>query len=336
MRPFTHQDPTPANDTEKAQSESGAHLDRAQRILSRESEAISLLAKNLPESFQRSVELILSCSGRVFVSGEETMRTLGARVVRALNRSGVASFWLGASEANEGFASLVKKRDLFLLLSESTRSESLLRLLLASRERKIRSICLSLHFNQLLARRCTEFIACTPEPFPDPSSRALPLHENLLQSLAVALADTVTESRNVKFASFDSSIDPGLQHRLGLKVGDLMRSREALRPIAPQTCWNEVLAQTQSSEFGLICVVDEATHVTGLIGSRELLAATLNPAHETLTATTLMSTSPPTVDVHSAVGLAMNMMKVNNLDCLPVTSEDGRLVGALSLRDLLL
>ncbi len=336
MSPFTVQDPTPANDTKRARPESAPHLDRGKRILSRESEAISLLAETLPESFQRSAELILSCSGRVFVSGEETMRTLGARITRALNRSGIASFWLGAGDASDGLAPLVTKTDLFLLLSESPQSESLLRLLASLHEQKLRSICLSLYANQLLSRRCTEFIDCAPTQLPEPSSRAFPVHENLLQSLAVALVDTVTESRNVKFASFEPQVDPGLQHRLGLKVGDLMRSQEALCPVAPMTCWREVLAQTQSSEFGLICVVDEATHVTGVIGSRELLAATLEPAHQSFTATTVMSKSPQTVDVHTAVGRAMRMMKLNDLDCLPVTSEDGRLVGALSLRDLLL
>jgi arabinose-5-phosphate isomerase len=334
MSSFT-QKHVPANETDEVPFAGGIHLAAGRAALERDSRALVELADRLGASFERSVDLVLACTGRVFVCGDDSMHALGAKVASALNRAGTPSVWVHANNAQESQCSFANKRDLFVLLSSPCHAETLLRLVPQLDDCSIRSIGLFLRGENPIARRLTASVSCSSAPQANTSPRAGGTPEYYLNALAMAFVDAIAAARNVTLTSSEMGGDGQWLKRLSLKAGDLMRTDLELPSVTPDTPARETLAKLKASDLQMVCVVNDGAKLAGVIGAHELINLDNIDQHANV-AKDLMRPSARSIDVHTPISEAMRLMKQEKLDVLPVESEMGQLVGVLSLHDLLL
>src|SRR5262249_42517245 len=104
-------------------------LETAKRVLRIEAEAIASLIERLDERFERAVELLYACKGRVVVTGLGKSGLIGRKIAATFSSTGTPAFFLHASEALHGDLGTLAQGDVLLAISASGETEELIALL---------------------------------------------------------------------------------------------------------------------------------------------------------------------------------------------------------------
>ncbi|MCF5022290.1 SIS domain-containing protein, partial [Pseudomonas lactis] len=105
------------------------HLQIAKEALRAQATAVSAIADRLGEEFQRAIELILGCKGRVVVCGMGKSGLIGKKMVATFASTGTPSFFLHPAEAFHGDLGMLKPVDVLILISYSGETEEVIKLI---------------------------------------------------------------------------------------------------------------------------------------------------------------------------------------------------------------
>src|SRR5210317_1820760 len=95
------------------------HKKHAFEVFQVEADAILAMGQRLDEQFDKAVELLKNCKGRVIVSGMGKSGLIGKKIAATFNSTGIASFFLHPAEAMHGDLGLIRKDDILLMISKS-------------------------------------------------------------------------------------------------------------------------------------------------------------------------------------------------------------------------
>ncbi len=97
--------------------------------LSSQANALRDLANDLGTEFDDAIALILTCQGRVVVSGMGKSGLVGRKLAATLSSTGTPSFFLHPAEALHGDLGAITPRDVVILISNSGETDEIVRLL---------------------------------------------------------------------------------------------------------------------------------------------------------------------------------------------------------------
>src|ERR1700693_5319589 len=109
--------------------ERGMSLATAKRVLRIESEAIAGLIERLDERFEKAVELLYACKGRVVVTGLGKSGLIGRKTAATFASIGTPSIFLHAAEALHGDLGMLTAADVLVAISSSGDTEELVELM---------------------------------------------------------------------------------------------------------------------------------------------------------------------------------------------------------------
>jgi len=101
----------------------------AERVFRLEAEAILGLIPKLDEHFERAVELLRGCSGRVIVTGMGKSGLIGRKIAATLASTGTPAYFLHPAEGVHGDLGMVARGDVVLALSNSGETDEVLAIL---------------------------------------------------------------------------------------------------------------------------------------------------------------------------------------------------------------
>src|ERR1700694_112627 len=104
-------------------------LQTARRVLQIEAQAIQDIMARRNASFERAVDVLFACKGRVVIAGMGKSGLIGQKISATLSSTGTPSFFLHPAEALHGDLGRLVPNDVLLALSYSGETEELLRLL---------------------------------------------------------------------------------------------------------------------------------------------------------------------------------------------------------------
>src|SRR3990170_8651633 len=108
-------------------------LERAREVIRKEAQAIAGLEKKIDKEFEKAVDIILKCKGRVIVTGMGKSGIIARKIAATLSSTGTSAIFLHAAEAVHGDLGVVRTDDVVVALSYSGETEELIRLLEAIR-----------------------------------------------------------------------------------------------------------------------------------------------------------------------------------------------------------
>ena len=168
----------------------------AQSVFNKEIEALRKTQDSLGEDFERLVELVLNCRGKVILSGMGKPGHIGSKIAATLASLGTPAFFMHPAEGMHGDLGMVTKDDVVVLLSYSGESEEVTRLLPVLQEIGCETVAITGQSKSTLARECRHSLvfpefeeACYLHLAPTSSTTALLV-------LGDALAVTVAKLRN--------------------------------------------------------------------------------------------------------------------------------------------
>jgi len=334
-----------------------------------EAEALRALADRLAgpmaADFNRALDLLFGCRGRVVVTGMGKSGLIARKIAATLSSTGSPALYLHPVEALHGDLGMIVRGDVVLALSASGETEEILQLLATIKRLQV----------PLIAMTCDEFAekaADRPKDKKDNKTRAtrastlasssdVALDCSISQeacslglaptastttmlALGDALAVALSEKRGFKEEDF-ANLHPGgkLGKRLA-RVESLMHSGDAVPRVTAQTKMPDVIYEMSRKKLGVTAVVEHdpvlGDRLLGVISDGDLRRLLEQRGKDTLdlTAADCMTRSPKTIGPQefAATALArMEEMKITSLVVVDkVADNDLRLRGIVHLHDL--
>src|SRR6201982_4187712 len=104
-------------------------LDTARRVLRIEAQAIQDVMARLDGTFERAVEFLFACKGRVAVTGMGKSGIVGRKISATLSSTGTPSFFLHPAEALHGDLGMLARGDALLAITYGGETQEILNLL---------------------------------------------------------------------------------------------------------------------------------------------------------------------------------------------------------------
>ena len=314
-------------------------LDAARAVFRLESEAIANLGERLDASFERAVELLLACRGRVVVTGIGKSGAIGRKLAATLASTGTPALFLHAAEGLHGDLGMVAPGDVLVALSYSGRTDELAAILPVVKSMGVPIIALTGSAQSFLGARADVVLDISVEREACPLGLAPTTSTAAALAMGDALAICAMGRRQFSPDDF-ARFHPGgaLGRGLTLSVADLMRSGERLAQVLETASVRQTLETITRAGSGAAVVVADSIlcgYVTDGDVRRRLLSC--EDAHAFLDSAVaeLMTRTPLQLRPELSALDALRLMQERGIDDAPVVDERGAPVGVLDVQELL-
>ena len=204
-------------------------LDLARKVLRIEADAIASLVDRLGEDFERAVELLFECRGRVIVTGMGKSGIICRKIAATLSSTGTSAWFLHPAEAIHGDLGAIREDDVVLALSHSGETEELLRLLESIRRIGARLIAITGDPRSTLGRAADVTLDCRIAEEACPMNLVPTASTTAALALGDALAMTLLVRKGLPRGGFRVAA-PGRQARPRLMRVENADARRRGRP----------------------------------------------------------------------------------------------------------
>jgi arabinose-5-phosphate isomerase len=299
------------------------------------------LAGPMAADFERAVELLFHCQGRVVVTGMGKSGIIARKIAATLSSTGTPALYLHPVDALHGDLGMVVRGDVVLALSASGETEEILSLLATLKRLQVPLITMTCddtnggkHVSTLaaaaeLALDCSiSKEACSLGLAPTASTTTM-------LALGDALAVALSEKRGFKEEDF-ANLHPGgkLGKRLA-RVESLMHSGDAVPRVSATTKMPDVIYEMSRKKLGVTAVV-EGDRLLGVISDGDLRRLLEHHGKDTLdlTAQDCMTHTPKTIGPREFAATALARMEEMKITSLMVVDGDRNVKGIVHLHDL--
>ena len=304
----------------------------ANRVLKAQSQAIELMATNVPVDFELAFNAILKCTGRTIVSGIGKSGHVGRKLSATLASTGTPSYFVHAAEASHGDLGMICEEDICILISNSGETAELKDLIAHAHRYAVPIIGISADPESTLMKTADYRLNFPKLPESCSTGLVPTTSTTLMLALGDALAVALMEHREFRSDNFHA-FHPG--GKLGSKlatVAQLMQVREDLAIVKETTPMKEVLIEMTTSSFG-VAIVEENGVMVGIITDGDLRRQVKDLFSKT--AGMVATPQPGTIDATDLASKALHLMQKRKSYSLVVTDEKNKIVGLVRMHDLL-
>jgi arabinose-5-phosphate isomerase len=306
------------------------------KVLEIEAQAIQNLIPRLGATFDRAVEVLVRCQGRVVATGMGKSGIVCKKIAATLASTGTPALFLHPAEAIHGDLGMLMRGDVVLALSNSGETVEIISLLQTIKRLGIPLISFVGNSNSTLARNSDIVLdvsvdqeACTFGLAPTASTTAA-------LALGDALAVTVSEKKGFRLEDF-ARLHPGggLGKKL-MTVKELMHTGKQIPRVPVDAGMEEVIYEMSSKGLGITSVTDAEGCLVGVISDGDLRRLLQREREKVLSmkAGECMTRNPVTIGETELAARALNLMERRKITSLIVTAEDAGMVGVIHLHDL--
>lgn len=300
----------------------------AAQCIKDEAEALLELVPQLDENFDKSVELIISCRGKVIVTGVGKSGHIGAKIAATLSSTGTPSFFINPLDVYHGDLGVMTHDDVVLAISNSGQTDELLRFIPMVLHMNIPIIGMSGNPDSLLAKYSMAHLNIKVAKEACPLNLAPTSSTTATLAMGDALAVALMEVRDFKPKDF-AQFHPGgeLGKRLLTTAADVMRTEDL--PIVPKTMnLGEAIILVSKGKLGLGVALDEG-RVIGLITDGDIRRAMEKWQEKFFdkTVADIMTTTPKMVLPTTKISEIQKIMNRYKIHTVLVVDEENRLKG---------
>jgi len=309
----------------------------AKEILRIEEDTIRRIRKHISRNFEKAVNRMAKCEGRVIVTGMGKPGFIARKISATLASLGTPSLYLHPAEAFHGDLGMVTSKDLIIAISHSGETDEVVKLVSEVKKWDVFLIALTSNPKSALAKHANIVLdlgvtreACPLNLAPSASTTA---------SLAMGDALALSLVRKKKFRSEDfAQLHPG--GRLGrnlLRVKDVMRSGKRNAVVKENTPLRKALVAITAARAGSCTIVNEKRRLTGIFTDGDLRRHIRKEGEMILNQPIkkLATKNPTCIQQNKLAAEALPLLRAKKIDELPVVDDEKRVVGLLDIQDLL-
>ena len=312
------------------------YISEAKKVFDKEIKALEKTRDALGEDFEKILNLILRCEGKLILTGMGKPGHIATTMSATFASLGIPSFFMHPGEAMHGDLGMVEKKDVVMLMSYSGESEEVTRLMPVLKEIGCTTIAITGKPQSTLAQECQYHFffpdfeeACYLHLAPTSSTTALLV---LGDALAVIASRAINYTRD----------DFGLHHPAGtlgkkllVKVKNLMYSGNEDAVVVEGSTLHQAIVEMSKKGLSMVTIVDGENNIKGIITDGDLRRM-LDKNVDVYNAVVddLMTKNPITVDYREMAVNALQTMSDKKITCMPVVDEENKLIGTVLMQDI--
>ncbi len=313
------------------------YISLGRSVIEIEQQAISKLHDSINGDFAKACEIILNCQGRVVVTGMGKSGHIGNKIAATLASTGTPSFFVHPGEASHGDLGMITRSDVLLALSNSGETQEITGILPVIKRKNIPLISMTGKPKSTLARMADVNLDTGVEKEACPLNLAPTASTTTALVMGDALAVALLDARGFGPDDFALSHPGGsLGRKLLLKVEDVMHKGTDVPTVTPDVVLKDALLEITEKRLGMTAIVDQQNKLLGIFTDGDLRRSI--EKHIDFSQTTIgevMTENCTTILADMLAAQAVQIMEDKAINALIVTDDNGCVVGALNMHDLL-
>ena len=309
----------------------------AQETLNIEADTLLKASKKIGNEFNKAVEIILGCKGKLVISGVGKSGLIGAKMAATFASTGTPSFFLHPTEALHGDLGMIGKDDVVVAISYSGESEELSSILPHIKRFGTPLIGMTRDENSTLGKYSDLLIKVEVEKEACPLNIAPTSSTTLTLALGDALAVCLMKARDFKKSDF-ASFHPGgaLGKQLFVKVKNLMRS-DSLPIITQDAQVKDAILTISEGRLGTALITDNAGKLIALMSDGDVRRALLSDNFSLNDNVLKYATKEPLSidDEEMLASDALVLIEANKIQLLVITDKSKKIKGVLHIHTLI-
>ena len=310
-------------------------LDLARKVLRIEAAAILGLVDRINGDFERAIQHLYDCKGRVIVTGMGKSGLICRKIAATFSSTGTSAWFLHPAEAIHGDLGAIREDDVVVAVSHSGETDELIRLLESIRRIGARLIAITGNPASTLARAADVTLNCGIAKEACPMNLVPTASTTAALAMGDALAMTLLVRKGFREDQFASLHPGGKIGRRLMRVEHVMHAGDAAPVVRTTTAMPDVFHEMSSKRLGMTCVVDDTGRLVGVFTDgdlRRLMSRVSNVL--TLKAGEVMTPNPITIDRDVLAVEALKIMETHKITAVVVVGAGDTVEGVVQLHDL--
>lgn len=311
--------------------------DLAKEVLDIEAHSILKLKNNINGCFEKAIDILYACKGRVIVTGMGKSGIIGKKIAATLSSTGTPSYFLHPAESTHGDSGIITREDVIIAISNSGETKELLNLLPLIKRFGVQMIAMTGGLNSTLAKTSDVTLDISVEKEACPLNKAPTASTTATLAMGDALAVCLLEKRGFSEEDF-LVFHPGGALGKGIlyKVEELMIKGEQLPLASEDELFTDVIELISAKKLGVAVLIDKNGIMTGVLTDGDIRRTLIKHKNvQGLKAKEVMTVNPKTVLNDDLAAKALNLMEKYSITALAITDENKKPVGILHIHDLL-
>jgi len=307
----------------------------ALRTIELEAQSVAGLSLFINDDFEKAVNAIVNCKGRLVISGIGKSAVIAQKIVATLNSTGTPSIFMHAADAIHGDLGIVQQEDIVMVISKSGESPEIK--VLVPLIKNFGNILIGVvgNIDSFLAKKSNIILNTTVEQEACPNNLAPTSSTTVQLVMGDALAVALMELKGFQSDDF-AKFHPGgtLGKKLYLRVADLYIDNEKPKVMTGQSL-KEVIVEMTAKRLGITAVVDAENNLLGIITDGDLRRMLeKNTSIDKVKANDIMTANPKTIGPGELAVEALEQLRMHGISQLAVV-EAGKYSGIIHLHDLI-
>lgn len=311
-------------------------LETARRVLKIESQAINDVLARLDATFEKAVDVLFACKGRVAVTGMGKSGLVGRKISATLSSTGTPSFFLHPAEALHGDLGMLARGDAMIAVSYGGETQEIIALLEALKRLEAPLVTLTGKVQSTLAAASEVTLdvsvreeACSLNLAPTAST-------TVAMAVGDALAVALLERRGFQHDDFAALHPAGRLGQKLLRVEHTMHTGDALPRVGTDTPMPAVIHEMSAKKLGMTTVLEADGRLAGILTDGDLrrLMEKHRGATLEMSAGAAMTRNPQTIGPRVLASEALNLMEKRKITSVVVVDETRKVLGVVHLHDL--
>ncbi len=314
-------------------------IDVAKEVIKIERSALDEIEKKLDENFEKACNILLSCKGKVVVTGIGKSGIIGQKIAATFASTGTPAFFMHPSEGLHGDLGMLSKNDVVIAISNSGETDEIIRLLPIIKRMGNKLIVMTGRKRSALAKAGDVVLDIGVKKEACPLNLAPTASTTATLVMGDALAVALIKLRGFKEEDFAFRHPAGaLGKKLFLRVADLMHSGEDIPLVKEDTSMKDTIYVISSKKLGTAGVVDQEGNLTGIITDGDLRRAIEKYENIiAMKASDIMTKNPKYTLKDELAAKALQIMESYSITTLFVYDKEGsrKPLGIIHLHDIL-
>lgn len=309
----------------------------AKDVLDIEAKAILRLKNNIGDDFDKAVDILYNCKGRVIVTGMGKSGLIGKKIAATMSSTGTPAYFLHPAESTHGDSGVITRNDVIIAISNSGETQELLNLLPLIKRFGCEMIGMTGNLNSTLAKTSEVTLDISVEREACPLGKAPTASTTATLAMGDALAVCLMEKKGFTKEDFLMYHPSGkLGKGLTYKVRDLMITGDKMPVVSDDETFTDVINTISEYKLGMAMVVDSDGKLSGVLTDGDI-RRTVIKYHDisTLRIKDVMTSNPKRITSDAYAASALNLMEKFSITALAVVDENNVPVGVIHVHDLL-
>ena len=311
-------------------------INAGKRVLQDEAHALLALVPTIGDNFEKACRLLLSCKGKVVLTGVGKSGHIATKTASTLASTGTPAFFVQAGEAAHGDLGMIGNDDVVIAISNSGEGSELKIMIPILKRRGIPLIAITGEVNSSLGKEADITLSAHVEKEACPLNLAPTSSSTAELALGDALAIALLEARGFTEQDFALSHPGGaLGRRLLVRCKDLMHTGAAMPKVKDDISIKDALFEMSKKSQGIVTIVDNDGKLAGDYTDGDL-RRTLNKGVDLNECISLVMTRKcTTIKAETLAAQAVVLMQNKKITAMVVVDEDNRPIGTFNIQDLL-